>query len=102
MPQLTDRHGLALSSRSTAAGEQYDRGLDTQLSLNAGGVEGLTAAVSADPEFALGHAALAFAHWYRAQLPEAQASLETAQSLAENTEPRERQHLGLVVDFING
>src|SRR5262245_23837619 len=102
MPGLTDRHGLALSTRSSSAVEHLDRGLDLQLSLNAGGVEGLTKAVEADPEFAVGHAALAFAHWYRANLPAAQASLKQAQALAQNTLPRERQQLGLLADFMNG
>lgn len=102
MPDLTDRHGLALSTGSAEAVEQYDRGLDLQLSLNAGGVEGLAAAVAADPDFCLGHAALAFAHWYRANLPAAQASLKAAQALAARTLPRERQHLDLVGDFIEG
>ena len=102
MPDLTDRHGLALSTRAADAVQQYDRGLDLQLSLNAGGVEGLAAAVAADPDFALGHAALAFAHWYRADLPNATARLKAAQALAENTLPRERQHLALMVDFIEG
>ena len=70
MPDLCDRHGLALSTRSPRAVEQYVQGLDQQLSLNAGGVEGLTAAVEADPEFALGYAGLAFAQWYRQDIRE--------------------------------
>jgi hypothetical protein len=69
MPDLTDRHGLALSSRSPSAVEAYVKGLDLQLSLNAGGVEGLAAAVQADPEFATAHAALAFALCYRSDIP---------------------------------
>ena len=68
MPTLTDRHGLALSTRSPSAVERFDHGLDLQLSLNAGGVEGLASAVEADPDLALGHAALAFALWYRSQV----------------------------------
>src|SRR6185295_8075491 len=83
MPTLTDRHGLALSSRSPSAVERYDHGLDLQLSLNAGGVEGLASAVEADPEFALGHAGLAFARWYRSDIPAARASLQQAQTFAE-------------------
>jgi tetratricopeptide (TPR) repeat protein len=102
MPDLTDRHGLALSTRSAEAVEQYDRGLDLQLSLNAGGVAGLAAAVAADPDFALGHAALAFAHWYGADLPSAQASLKAARAVGGNTGPRERQHLELVGEFLDG
>lgn len=102
MPSLTDRHGLALSTRSPVAVERYDQGLDLQLSLNAGAVEALTSAVQADPEFALGHAALAFAHWYRYNLPAAQASAQNATALAGDTSPRERQHLQIVDAFIGG
>ena len=103
MPTLADRHGLALSSRSPSAVERYDHGLDLQLSLNAGGVEGLASAVEADPEFALGHAALAFALWYKSDVPAAQASLKQAQALAGSLEtPRERQHLQIVSTFIGG
>lgn len=103
MPTLADRHGLALSTRSPVAVERYDQGLDLQLSLNAGGVEGLTSAVEADPEFALGHAGLAFAHWYRSDIPAAKASLRQARALAGSLEtPRERQHLQIVGRFIGG
>ena len=104
MPDLADRYGLALSTRSPAAVERYVQGLDLQLSLNAGGVEGLTAAVEADPAFALGHAALAFAQWYRSDIPAAKASLQQAQALAGSVEasPREQQHLQIVGTFISG
>jgi tetratricopeptide (TPR) repeat protein len=104
MPDLADRHGLALSTRSPIAVERYARGLDLQLSLNAGGVEGLASAVEADPEFALGHAGLAFAHWYRSDIPAAKASLMQAQALAGTLEssPRELQHLQIVGKFIGG
>jgi tetratricopeptide (TPR) repeat protein len=102
MPDLTDRHGLALTTRSPIAVERYVQGMDRQLSLNAGGVEGLASAVDADPAFALGHAGLAFAQWYRSDIPSARASLQRAQALIENTSPRERQHIQLVGTFIGG
>jgi tetratricopeptide (TPR) repeat protein len=102
MPTLTDRHGLALSTRSPVAVERYVQGLDLQLSLNAGGVEGLASAVAADPAFALGHAALAFSQWYRSDIPAAQASVQQAQARAAGTSPREQQHLQIVGKFIGG
>jgi tetratricopeptide (TPR) repeat protein len=102
MPDLADRHGLALSTRSTVAVERYIQGLDLQLSLNAGGVEGLASAVEADPGFALGHAAQAFAHWYRSDIPAAKSSVQQAQALAGDTLPRERQHIEIVSKFIGG
>ena len=102
MPALEDRHGLALSTRSPIAVERYVQGLNLQLSLDAGAVERLTSAVEADPAFALGHAALAFAHWYRYNMPAAKASAQQAQALAQDTSPRERQHLQIVGKFIGG
>jgi tetratricopeptide (TPR) repeat protein len=102
MPDLCDRHGLALSTRSPSAAEQYIQGLDQQLSLNAGGVEGLSAAVEADPEFALGYAGLAFAQWYRQDIPGAKASAKQARALSTNTTPREQRHVEIVNAFVNG
>ena len=102
MPDLRDRHGLALTTRSASAAERYIDGLDQQLSLNAGGVEGLTAAVQADPEFAVGHAGLAFAQWYRQDVPAAKANADRARSLAASTTPREQRHVEIVHAFVNG
>ena len=104
MPDLEDRYGFVLSTRSPVAVERYVQGLDLQLSLNAGGVEGLASAVEADPAFALGYAALAFAYWYRSDIPAAKASLAQARALADGLKgsPRERQHLQIVGKFIGG
>ena len=102
MPSLTDRHGLALSTRSPVAVEQYVTGLDLQLSLNAGAVEALASAVEADPSFALGYAALAFARWYRYDMRAARASLQQAQALVGDISPRERQHIQIVGKLICG
>jgi tetratricopeptide (TPR) repeat protein len=102
MPELSDRHGLALSARSSSAVEEYIEGLDLQLSLNAGGVAGLAAAVQADPDFALGHAGLAFAHWYRSDLPAARASVQQACALLGDVTPRERRHVEIVAAAVAG
>jgi len=99
---LTDRHGLGLSTNSQRAADHYVRGLDLQLSLNAGGVEGLTAAVEVDPAFAMGHAALAFAQWYRSGLPAATISMQHARDLAAGTLPREQRHIEIVGAFLDG
>jgi tetratricopeptide (TPR) repeat protein len=102
MPALHDRHGLALTTHTPSAADHYIQGLDLQLSLNAGGVEALTAATEADPEFAVAHAALAFAQWYRMDVPAAKISMEQARALAPAATPRERQHVDLVGAFIDG
>jgi hypothetical protein len=102
MPDLRDRHGLTLTTQSPAAAEQYVLGLDRQLSLNAGGVEALTAAVTADPNFAAAYAALGYAQWYRQDVPAAKASIAQARALVGNTTPREQQHVELVGKFVDG
>ena len=102
MPDLRDRQGYALSARSPIAAERYVEGLDRQLSLNAGGVEGLSAAVQADPGFALGYAGLAFALWYRQDVPAAKVSLDRARALVGDLTPRERQHVEIVGAFVDG
>ncbi|MFN8636979.1 MAG: hypothetical protein U0893_24290 [Chloroflexota bacterium] len=102
MPDLTDRHGYRLSTRVPDAAEAYVTGLDLQLSLNAGGVEGLVAAVQTDPEFAAGYAALAFAQWYRSDVAAGRASLQEAQRLAVMATSREQRQIGLVAGFVNG
>ncbi len=102
MPSLTDRHGLALTTRSPAAAEGYANALDRQLSLDAGGVEGFTAAVEADPGFALGYAALAFAQWYRGDVPAAKQSVQQARDLVSGTTSREQRHAEIVGGFLDG
>ena len=102
MPLQHDRHGLPISTSSSRAAEQYVLGIDRQLSLNAGGVEALTAAVEADPDFALGHAALAFAQWYRSDVPASRVSLQQARDLAAATLPREQRHIEIVGAFLDG
>jgi tetratricopeptide (TPR) repeat protein len=102
MPTLTDRHGLKLSTGAPSAAEEYVKGLDLQLSLNAGSIEALTAAVEADPDFALGHAALAFAQWYRSDVAASNVSIQKARALAAGTLPREQRHIEIVSAFLKG
>jgi hypothetical protein len=54
-----DRYGLALSTDSQAAAEQYCAGMDIMLAHNASAQETLEAAVAADEGFALAHITLA-------------------------------------------
>ncbi|MGE3271406.1 MAG: hypothetical protein AB7P40_21840, partial [Chloroflexota bacterium] len=102
MSVLTDRHSLPISTRSTRAADLYVDGLDRQLSLNAGGVEALTAAIEADPDFAMGYAALAFAQWYRGDVPASKVSLKKARELAAGSLPREQRHIEIVGAFLDG
>jgi hypothetical protein len=102
MPDLRDRHNLVLSTRSPSAVEQYIQALDLQLSLNAGGVDGLTKAVETDPDFAVGQAGLAFAQWYRQDVPAAKVTVQQARALAPSTTQREQRHVEIVGAVIDG
>lgn len=54
-----DRYGLPLSSRPSRAVEAYVAAVDAILSGNVGADEALDRSLSADPDFALAHAAKA-------------------------------------------
>jgi tetratricopeptide (TPR) repeat protein len=97
-----DRYGLELSTASAAARDAYVAGGDCLLSANAGGEAHLLAAVAADPQFALGHAALARAYFVVAKVAEARASAATARTLAAGASPRERSHVNALCLAIEG
>lgn len=99
---LPDRYGLKLSTASAAARDAYVAGCDCLLSANAGGEMYLQAAVAADPEFALAHAALARAYFVVAKVAEARASAATARALAPSASPREQGHVHALCLAIEG
>lgn len=98
-----DRYGLPLSSMSSVAAEYYRNGVDLLLSLWPGADEALDAAIAADPEFALAHAARARLYAIRAQVTEARALIAKAVELAsKNGSEREKSHVGVLAYAING
>lgn len=99
---LTDRYGMQIGTSSGAARESYVAGCDCLLSANAGGDVHLAEAVRSDPAFALGHAALARAHFVVANVTEARNSAVRARELAARAGPRERSHVNALCLAIEG
>ncbi|TDH59916.1 tetratricopeptide repeat protein [Dankookia rubra] len=98
-----DRRGLPLSTTSDLAAERYREGVDLLLSAWPGAAEALEAAVAADPDFALPHAARARLHAIRAEPAEARARIATAADLvARNGTARERSHVEILSLAIGG
>src|SRR4029450_11056150 len=100
--QMQDRYGLPLTTSSTVAAERFIEGLDLLLEQNFGPEEQFTQAIEADPGFALAHSALAYMLHLRAQVTDAKACAQQAQSLAPGLSRREQQQIAAITLFING
>lgn len=98
-----DRRGLPLSTSSDRAAEQYREGVDLLLAAWPGAAETLEAAIAADPDFALAHAARARLHAIRAEPAEARARIAAATEIVgrHGTE-RERSHVAILSLVITG
>jgi hypothetical protein len=97
---LTDRYGLFLSTTSPAARDAYIEGCDAKLTMYPGAIEAFDRAISADPRFALAHAAKAHALLERSDAAAARASMAAANSLTDGLSVREASHVaffGLLV-----
>lgn len=100
--QATDRYGLPVSVASPAARNSYVAGVDCILAATAGWKEHLQSALEAEPEFALGHIALARGHFVVAEMQQARAAAGRARELAECATPRERSHVHAIALAIEG
>ncbi|HEY8611310.1 MAG TPA: tetratricopeptide repeat protein [Roseomonas sp.] len=102
MPRL-DSRGLPLSTTSDLAAERYREGIDILLSAWPGADEALEAAMAAEPDFALAHAARARLHAIRAEPAKARERIAAAMEIAtrRGTE-RERSHVEVLSLAING
>lgn len=100
--QATDRYGLPLSVASLRARDAYVAGVDCILAATAGWQEHLLGAIEAEPDFALGHIALARGHFVVAEVKEARAAAARARELAERATPRERSHVHALALGIEG
>jgi hypothetical protein len=90
----TDHRGLPISTHSAEAASHYRQGVDLLLSAWPGAADALDAAIAADPEFALAHAARARLHAIRAEPAEAKLRITEAERLAERRgTARERSHV---------
>jgi len=99
---LIDRYGLQLSTASAEARDAYVGGCDGVLSANHGAEEYLARCVSADPAFAVGHAALARAYFVVANVAEARKEAARARELAAGASPREQSHVNALCLAIEG
>jgi tetratricopeptide (TPR) repeat protein len=98
-----DSYGLQLSTGSPIAAERYREGIALMLSAWPSAAELLGAAVEADPDFALAHAALARLDALAARRVEAKTRMALAARLAEQgASERERSHVEALALSISG
>jgi tetratricopeptide (TPR) repeat protein len=99
---LADRYGLPLSTASSVAAERYQDGMDRLLSYGVGADQAFTAAVEADPGFALAHAGRALFALFQGDGAAAKTAIEQARKLAAGTTRRERQHVEALATIAGG
>jgi tetratricopeptide (TPR) repeat protein len=99
---LKDHYANAIATNSTDARDQYDRGVQLFLAADYGATEAFSAAVQADPDFALGHAGLARALMMEARGPEAKAAIARAQALAASLDDRHQTHVAAFAALLEG
>jgi tetratricopeptide (TPR) repeat protein len=90
---LTDRYDLPLSTASSAARDAYVQGCEAKLTMYPGAIEAFDRAITADPAFALAHAARAHALLERGDTPAARESMAAVKSLAAGLSTREASHV---------
>ena len=99
----TDRYGMELSTSSDVAAALYRTGVDGWLSSWPGAVEAFTAAIAADPEFALAYAANARMKFLYVQTDAAKADIATAKTLLARTgTDREKSHVAILALAMEG
>ncbi len=99
----TDSYGLPLSTGSPIAAERYREGIALMLSAWPNAAEFLEAAIEADPNFALAHAALARLDAFAARPVEAMKRVTLAARLADHgASQRERSHVEALALAISG
>ncbi|KPI14658.1 hypothetical protein OK074_2202 [Actinobacteria bacterium OK074] len=97
-----DAHGLALSTHAEAA-TAYRTGIDRVLKVRAGAEDALERAVSLDPGFALGHAALALlGHECGAAVDVPRELAEAQRCARDRADERERSFVEVVTRRVQG
>jgi tetratricopeptide (TPR) repeat protein len=99
---LTDRFSLPVSTDSPAARDEYVLGCDLLLARYPGATEAFDRAIAADPGFALAHAGRALVRQLNSDMPAAQASMATANTLAAELPEREASHISCLGVFLAG
>ncbi len=98
----TDRYDLELSTYSEVARDHYVAAVDLLLSLQPGTDLELAAALTADPGFAMAHAAMARFHQTWGRAAQARASIAAARANLLSVSRREQQHISLLATLIDG
>jgi len=96
-----DRYGLGLTGSADAVAA-YNRGVEHLLRLEEGSLAAVACAVTLDPTFALGHAALALLGHEMCAPVDIEARLRDAQLHASHVTARERSHVTAVVRHVEG
>jgi predicted Zn-dependent protease len=99
---MRDGYGNLISTASDQARDHYDRGVHLFLGADFGASQAFEASVTADPGFALGHAALARALMMEARMAEAKTAIGRAEALAPSADARERNHIGALALLLSG
>ena len=92
---LTDPYGLALSTASAAARDDYVHASDQALTFYPGAAEAYDRAIAADPGFALAHAGKAQVLMRQGDIAGARAALDAAKDVSAGLPDREASHIGL-------
>jgi Tfp pilus assembly protein PilF len=99
---LTDWYGLPLSTNSAAARDAYVEGCRAKLTAHPGAIAAFDRALTADPGFALAHAARAHALLERGDAAGARAAIAAARSFTEGLSGREASHVAFFDRLIAG
>lgn len=97
-----DRYGNIVSTASQAALDAYVEGVDLFLAAQVGADEAFGKAIAEDPSFALAHIALARSLQTQAKTAEAITALASARDLASGLSLRERAHISIIGNVIEG
>ncbi|MGE3784599.1 MAG: tetratricopeptide repeat protein, partial [Alphaproteobacteria bacterium] len=90
----TDRYGLALSTASATARDDYVEASDLALTFYPGAIEAYDRALAADPGFAMAHAGKAQVLLRQGEVAAARAALAAAKETAGDLSEREASHIG--------
>ncbi len=99
---MEDAFGNDTSVSSAQAIAEYDRAMDRQLRAWPGVLQAADAALAHAPDFALAHALRAMALGAYAQGAAAREALAYARTNLERLTPRERSHVTLVAEIVEG
>ena len=99
---LQDHYDNPISTTSQAACDHYIAGVDHFLAATYGAQQAFEAAITADPGFALGHAAHARALMMAGDMAAAKTAIATAQSLTGGLSPREASHIACFAALLEG